>query len=470
LAPSAPRSGPRRSRPRAVAPALPPARRAALLALERCLRGQDIQAALDGALAEVFAPGKDARPGNPAAALDAALATELAYGTLRRKPTLDFILATLLRDPGALPAPMRLLLAVAAYEILFLDKIPAYASTHWATEQVKTAINPRLGKVCNAVLRRVADLGPGWRDEAFLRQPPLAHEAAPRKAGQADGPLFLARRFGVPRWLAALWLDTRGPDHTRALLAATCEAPPLGLRLRPQVPGAMERHAQLAALPSCVGATATGVALAAPPPDLAELLADGLAVRQSLAGQAALEALGAASWPRPVWDACCGRGGKSLLLADAAPGTVLASDPSARRLAGLNAERRRLGVPDVAPFRARAEAFSPRHPLRAILLDAPCSGLGVLSRRPDTLLRRTPQDVADFARVQARLLRHAATCLAPGGLLAYVTCTLTPAENEGQVDAFLTDHPRFHLKAIHTTPHDSPLGEFFFASLLEYLG
>ncbi|WP_051445228.1 RsmB/NOP family class I SAM-dependent RNA methyltransferase [Desulfocurvus vexinensis] len=463
------RPGPAGARParlRAASPALPPARRAALLALERCLRGQDIQAALDAALGAVFAPGAAVQP-DPAAALDAALATELAYGTLRRKPTLDFILATLLRDPAALPGPMRLLLAVAAYEILFLDRIPAYASVHWATEQVKTAINPRLAKVCNAVLRRVADLGSGWQDAAFLGQPPLAHEAGLGAGARADEALVLARRFGVPRWLAALWLGAYGPTRAQALLAASCQAPPLGLRLRPGVTGAMERHAGLAALPSCLASTATGVALAAAPEDLDALLASGRAVRQSLAGQLALAALGADHWPRPVWDACCGRGGKTLLLADDAPGTVLASDPNARRLAGLNAERRRLGVAEVAVFRARAEQVFWRRPLPAILLDAPCSGLGVLSRRPDTLLRRTPDDITALAGVQARLLEHAARCLAPGGVLAYVTCTVTPAENEGQVERFLAAHPDFRLAATHTTPQDAPLGEFFHAVRLE---
>jgi len=435
--------------------ALPPARRAALVALERCLRGQDIQAALDGALAEAFGPAGAGR----ADARDAALATELAYGTLRRKITLDHVLGTLLRDPAALPGAMRLVLAVAAYEILFLDKVPAYASTHWATEQVKTAINPRLAKVCNAVLRRVGDLARAGLDEAFFRQG--------LSAGAAGEALFLARRSGVPVWLVELWLEAYGRERAEALLAACGVAAPLGLRLRPQAPGAMDSHARLAALPSCLASTATGVALAAPPEDLDALLASGRAVRQSLAGQMALAALEADHWPRPVWDACCGRGGKALLLADGAPGTILASDPSARRLAGLNAERRRLGVADVALFRARAEQVFPRRPLAAILLDAPCSGLGVVGRRPDTLLRRTPGDIATLAGVQARLLEHAARCLAPGGVLAYVTCTVTPAENEEQVAHFLAAHPDFRLAVVHSTPPELPLGEFFYAVRLE---
>ncbi len=433
--------------PKRPAQALPSARALALDARTSCLRGQEVQPALDQALTRAAA----ARPLDPR---DAALATELVYGTLRHFLRLQYVLSHHLRNPDGLPGPMRLVLAVAAYEILCLDKVPAYASVHWATEHVKSVINPRLAKVSNAVLRAVSDLGPGADDDDFYRE------------GAADEAEFLSRRYACPRWLTALWLHEVGPDGARSLLRAALVAPPLGLRLRLAVPGAARRLAELQAAPGCIETTDSGVALAAAPEDLPELLESGMAVRQSLAGQKAMLALGAARWPRPVWDACAGRGGKSFLLADAAPGTVFSSDPNARRLRGLAAERRRLGLDTVAPLRARAEQFQPRTPLPAILLDAPCTGLGVLSRRPDATLRRTPQDVADLVAVQARLLDHAATVLAPGGALAYVTCTVTRAENQSQIASFLDRHSGFTLETEHATPLDSPLGEFFYGALL----
>lgn len=424
---------------------LPAARQAALDALSACLRGQDAQAAADQALSRPGKPPLDSR--------DAALATELIYGTLRHKLRLDYILSRFLKKPDGLPAPMRLALAVAAYEILHLDKVPHYASVDWATEYVKTVISPRLATVCNGTLRNVARLGDAAGEDAFYRE------------GARDEIQFLARRHACPEWLARLWCE-QYEDAAPALLAASCQAPPLGLRFRFTEPGARERHTALAAAPECVAATATGVALNAPPDDLAELLARGAAVRQSLSGQQAMHALGAADWPRPVWDACCGRGGKSFLLADAAPGTIFASDPHWKRLNGLAAEARRLEAPTVAPFRARADRFAPRTPLPAVLLDAPCTGLGVLSRRPDAKLHRTAQDVTDLAAVQRRILDSASRHVAPGGVLAYVTCTLTRQENAQQIERFLKDHSEFTLGTTHATPPGSPLGEFFYGALL----
>lgn len=438
---------PRRPPHGRTAQALPRARALALEALTSCLRGQDAQPALDQALSKAQAQ-------EPLDTRDAALATELAYGTLRQYLRLEFILSRYLKNPGGLPAPMRLVLAVAAYEILFLDKIPPYASANWATEHVKTVISPRLAKVSNAVLRAISDLGQCAHEDDFYR------------TDDPEDRVFLSRRYGAPLWLVDLWTREMGQERTTTLLTAPNQAPPLGLRLRFGVPGARERHAALRENDQCLAATQTGVALATPPEDLADLLSTGSAVRQSLAGQQALAALGAADWPRPVWDACCGRGGKSFMLADAAPGTILASDPNRRRLRGLRSEMDRLGITNVAPFRTRAEHFYPRTAPTSILLDAPCTGLGVLSRRPDAALRRTPGDVADLAAVQSRLLNHAASVLAPGGLLAYVTCTISHDENEGQIKSFLDQNPGFTLDAQFTTPADSPLREFFFGALL----
>ena len=101
-----------------------------------------------------------------------------------------------------------------------------------------------------------------------------------------------------------------------------------------------------------------------------------------------------------------------------------------------------------------------------ILVDAPCSGLGVLSRRPDAKLKRTPADLARLADVQARILDNAATNLRPGGALAYVTCTLNPAENEEQVRRFLARSPSLHLEQEFQTPPTANLGEFFYAALM----
>ncbi|WP_461210813.1 RsmB/NOP family class I SAM-dependent RNA methyltransferase [Desulfocurvus sp. DL9XJH121] len=422
-------------------PTPPPARKAALAALHSCLRGSDIQAALDQAL---NAAGLDPR--------DAALATELAYGTLRFKARLDWLLARHLPDPEGLPMPMRLALAVAAYEILHLERIPAYASVDWCVEHVKQAINPRLAKVANAVLRRLADLGADADDPAVFSE---------------DGPdrdELLARLHSAPLWLVRLWTEGYGPERAEAYLTASVQAPPLGLRARP---GGEDRLGELAGSEDCVLALANGAALAHAPDDLRELLDSGAMVRQSLAGQQALAALGPRQWRGPVWDACAGRGGKSLLLADLGLAPILATDPSKARIRGLSRELRRLGVDSILPVRCRADLGAPAtRPFGAVLVDAPCSGLGVISRRPDTKLKRAPEDIDGLVRVQARILDACAATLAPGGTLAYMTCTLNPAENQDQVRAFLERHPGYVLGSEFQTLPDSPLREFFYAASL----
>ena len=423
-------------------PTAPAARLTALRALSACLKGADIQAALAQALAG--AKGLDPR--------DAALATELCYGALRLKIRLDWLLSRYLRDAEALPAPMRLALAVAAYEIIRLDKIPAYASVDWCVQYVK-GLSPALAKVANAVLRRIADLGPDADSPETYREP---HD---------DRAAFLARYHASPSWLAQLWLDAYG-DLAEDYLAATTAPPALGLRMRPGLTD--EGKAAFSEGADVLDSLGTGFALGTAPDGLSALLEQGLVVRQSFAGQQAMHAIGAQDWPGPVWDCCCGRGGKSMLLADHGVGPILASDPSRARLRGLAAELRRLAITSVLPVRARADVPAPLSaPVPTILVDAPCSGLGVLSRRPDAKLKRTPADLDRLVDVQARILDSASKFLCAGGTLAYVTCTLNPAENGGQVSRFLARTPSFRLIREFQTPPTAPLGEFFYAALIQ---
>ncbi|BBD09375.1 RsmB/NOP family class I SAM-dependent RNA methyltransferase [Desulfovibrio ferrophilus] len=432
--------------------ALPPARRAALDALTACLKGADIQAALDSALTPK-------RGQEPLVGRDAALATELAYGTLRLKLRLDFLLAHYLTRPDGLPVLMRMALSLAAYEITQLDKVPAYASVDWCVEHIKASINPGLANVANAVLRKIVDLGDSASDPEFYR------------TGTPNQRAFMAHYYATPRWLTDLWCDSYGDQDTEHYLAATTKAAPLGLRFRPGVPETAKLLEQWTFSDHCLDATPSGIALNRTPEDFHELLESGGVLRQSLAGQQAMLALGCDNWPRPLWDACCGRGGKTLLLADAGGGPILASDPSMARLRGLKRELQRLDVPGVIAARVRADRPAPlNEPVPAILVDAPCSGLGVLSRRPDAKLKRQPNDLIKLAALQDKILDNAALHLAPGGILAYVTCTLNPAENEQRVQEFMSRHSEFGLDMQWQTPPDSPLNEFFYAARLTRTG
>lgn len=428
-------------------PVIPPARSAALLALDGCLdRGLDIQSALDRALRQADEGGLIER--------DAALATELAYGWLRRRLTLDCILDRFLREPGRLTPSLRRTLGLAAYEIVFLDRIPAYASVNWAVDQATILGGVGAGKMANAVLRRVADLGPHARDPEFYRE------------GSRNQDEYLARRYSCPVWLVGLWRAAVGPEELIPLLEAQTHPAPLGLRFNASRPQALELFAGLRDAPGVVSRTRHGLALESSPAPLPDWETAGLVSRQSLAAQQALEILEPESWTGPVWDACCGRGGKSAHLAELGVGPLWCSDPNLRRLSGLSGEFARLGLPMATIFSAQAQ----RPPLSdrpaSILLDAPCSGLGVLSRRPDAKWKRKPGDLRQLCATQARMLGVCFDLLPSGGRLGYVTCTINREENENRVAALLSGRRDARLATSWSVPADSALNEFFFAALI----
>ncbi|HBR06396.1 MAG TPA: antitermination protein NusB [Desulfovibrio sp.] len=418
---------------------LPPARETALRALSRCLwRGQDLQAALDAALHEV-------RPG----LLDAGLATELAYGYLRLKGRVDFALSRFLARPGEVPEKLALGLGLAAYELLFLDKVPAYASVSWAVEWAKGQGQGRLSGLFNAVLRRVAEVGEGARSPEFFRQ------------DAADEVEFLCRWHSCPEWIVRLWRTAYGPERAEAYLAAQTRAPALGLVLAPGRQGRDLAH-MLERDPDLLVRDGRGFAF----PAGTELDLDAEAARhvtrQSFAAREALKVLAPGSWPEPVWDACAGRGNKTRHLQEMGK-RVIASDIHHGRLKAL-----RRALPEVPCFRARADLPAPlKDAPGTVLLDLPCTGLGVLARRPDIKWKRSMKDARALARTQAAILDASYETVAPGGLVAVITCTLNPDENELLVEGFLKRTPGSKLVRQWTTPQDSQLGEFFFSALIE---
>lgn len=423
-------------------PGLPPSRAAALAVLTRCLDGgQDLQAALDEELTKRNMSHRDA-----------ALATELAYGYLRREIQIDFLLNRFLKDPGGITPKVRRTLGVAAYEIVFLDRVPAYASVDWAVSQTRRLAGGGFAKVANAVLRRVSEL------EGNAREPQMYRGAMTSLSRH------LAHFYSCPEWMVALWLEAYGEDKTRAYLAAQVQAPPVGLRVNLAQPDAKALHDELLA-EEHVLALSTGLAVAPGGHNLGQAMDAGLISRQSAAAQQVMLELGCLDWPEPIWDACSGRGGKSCLLAENGK-HVIASDVHAGRLAGLKEDAKRLGL-TIPVFTASADQPAPmREAPGTVLLDAPCSGFGVISRRPDIKHKRRPGHLQDLVALQARMLESAAKSVRPGGLVVYITCTLNPAENKGQIENLIAREPGLTLEKTWTTPPDSPLNEFFYGAVL----
>lgn len=440
--------------------ALPPARAAALDCLHSCLlEGRDLQAALDTVLSA-----------DPLSDRDAGLVTELVYGYCRLKGRLDALLARFLDPARPLPPEAALTLGLAAHEIVHLDRVPAYASVNWAVDWAKGYAKAHVSGLFNAVLRRVADMA-----EA-------ARTVAPYAEGAKDEAQVLSRYYSCPEWITRLWLKEYPKEDAARFLKAQARPPAVGLAVDAEALGedaALALSRKLGAHPLCLGrqglglAFQSGLALAAlveelglSPDEAAALYRQGFSARQALA------ALSPQRFKTPVWDACCGRGGKTRLLLEAGLAPVLASDTHQGRLRALVRELApAIEVGRLLAFRARADqpaAFST--PPQTIVIDAPCTGLGTLSRRPDIKWKRTPADVEKLARTQAEILRHAFAALAPGGMLHYLTCTLVPEENQRQAARFLAAEPGARLEATWTTPPDVAAGEFFYCASLKKAG
>jgi 16S rRNA (cytosine967-C5)-methyltransferase len=418
----------------------PGARRLTLDILRRTLDNkQDLQAAVDDVLSLV--------PAGP----DKGLATELAYGYLRMRGRIDFLLSQLLKNPVQTSPIMKRILGVAMYELLFLSRIPDYATLDWAVSLVRERLDQTMGKVANGVLRNLLRLGLAVRFADYYQTKTAGHDQ------------FLCAWYSCPQWLARLWLDGYGKEQTEAFLQSSLAAPPLGVRINKAHARAEEVREELR--PLAQNSSEWGLALPQWPDSLAAAVAEGSATRQSLAAQKIMDEIGAKHWPSPVLDACAGRGGKTYLLSELGKKTW-ASDINVFRLRQLKAEGVRLGF-DVPVFRAQGQGPWPLKELPStVLLDAPCSGLGVLSRRPDIKWKRTAADCAGLVKLQREILDAAADLLSAGGCLAYVTCTLNPEENEGQIQRFTHDHPEFTcLRQTRSDPADG-LGEFFYGAVL----
>jgi len=397
--------------------------------------GRDLQMVLDQALATV----PDSR--------NRALITELAYGYLRYKGRLDFVIDSFLSRPGRLPSKLRTLMGLAGYELFFLDRIPEYATVSRAVDLAGRKFGSGMSSLVNAVLRRTAQVD--IFDPAFFRK------------DSTSDVYFWSSFYSCPLWIINMWIRDFGPGLALEYLKQSLDKPRLGLRLAPEVQ-------DLPMDPEyTVYRIGPSLCLKHGYPGLSDLEEKKLAFRQSFAGQKALWELNMPDWPAPVWDMCAGRGGKSLLMSGQGL-SVWASDPSPSRLAGLgrqNIEQKQ----GIAVFVARGQDHPLKKAPRTVLMDAPCTGLGVLGRRPDIKWKRKPRDIKPLVRLQKELLDSAAGVLPVSGELVYLTCTLSKDENEHQIYRFLSSHEDFALLQVYRTACDDRLAEFFFAARMQRL-
>jgi 16S rRNA (cytosine967-C5)-methyltransferase len=351
-------------------------------------------------------------------ARDRGLAMHLAFGAVQRRRTLDAALEEIANRPvQRLERRLAHVLQLGVFQILFADGIPPHAAVSESVELARREIGPRATGLTNAVLRRIAAEGPEW------------YAALPE-----EEPEEAALRHSLPDWIAETWFEAYGPERARALCTACNEPPAVSLWPNPARDGeavvaAWLRDGDL----SAVRDEATGVLRVDGALDVAasRAFASGAVVPIARAAVLIAQRAGAAQGMK-VLDLCAAPGGKTAVLA-ASGAHVTAVDKHPARAKTLAATLRRLGV-SAEVVAADGRTFQ-GGPYDRILVDAPCSGLGVLAGRPDSRWRRSPEDVEQLAALQVELVQHAATLLAPGGELHYAVCTLNPDENEATAEA-----------------------------------
>jgi 16S rRNA (cytosine967-C5)-methyltransferase len=325
------------------------------------------------------------------------------------------------------------LLRLTAYQLGFLDRIPPWAAVHEAVELAKRRRPPGAAAYLNGVLRTLALVPRPW--------PPPEHP---------DPVETLALRASQPTWLVERWWTRLGPDPAAELALAMSAAPPLVVRantLRAPVPLVADllRRAGVDVLATRFAPEGFTLERAG---DLRALapIRDGSTTVQDEAAIMVGHALSVLPG-ETVADVCAAPGTKTTHLAALMTnrGRILAGDPHPGRLALLRDACRRLGVTIVEPrlgdARALAGALGPA--CDRVLVDAPCSNLGVLRRNPDAKWRRRPEDFAPLAAAQLEILVAGADLVRPGGVLVYATCSLEPEENEEVVAALRARRPDF---------------------------
>ena len=383
-------------------------------------------------------------------ARDRALVLELVYGVLRHRTRLDWAIDRVSQKPvERLPAIVRTALRLGAYQLLHLDKIPASAAVHETVALVKSVRRgPSMtwAGYVNALLRT-------------LSRDPLS------PSPQLDDPAAsLSLQYSCPSWLIERWLGRYSATAVESLCRATLEIPPLTLRVNTlkRDLATLLRELQddgYAAEPCRISPVGIVLTKCGPVGALPAITKGHCYVEDE--GAQLIPLLLDAKPGERILDACAAPGGKSTHLAAlmADRGELVAVDRDPDRLARLRENCARLDITMVTPVvgeltqdLSRGARLPPNHwasrPFDRMLLDAPCSALGVLRRHPEAKWRKNASVVAQHQALQLDLIERVSGLLRAGGVFVYSTCSTEPDENEEVIDQFCARHPEFHRESV----------------------
>ncbi len=372
---------------------------------------------------------------------DKALVTEIVFGVLRWQGRIDSIIAKFSNIRLKKINPLvKVILRTAIYQMLFLDRIPASAAVNEAVKLAKESQPHYVVRYVNAVLRKVSS------NIESLKQVDESNLSSGK----------IAEIYSHPQWIVDAWIEELGEAETVELCKANNETPPTTIRVNTLLTSVSELEREL-----CSEGLVVEPCLYAP--DALKIVKShsnlmrlqsykmGLFQVQDEASQLVAHLL----TPEPgerVLDACAGFGGKTTLLAQLMQnhGEIVAVDLSSWKIAALEENLSRLKVRIVNPINTDVRNL---HDMNIglfdrIFLDAPCSGLGVLRRKPDIKWKRRPSDVYRLSLLQAELLDTVSSFVKKGGTIVYATCTLLAIENWGIVESFLQKHAEFCIETV----------------------
>ncbi|GMV52623.1 MAG: 16S rRNA (cytosine(967)-C(5))-methyltransferase RsmB [Chlorobi bacterium] len=369
------------------------------------------------------------------AAADKALVTELVNGTVRWLSRLDWILTGFYHGEFTkCLALVRNSMRIALYQMLFLSKIPPPAAINESVEIVKRYKGDRHAGIVNGVLRNVQ------RSIGNIRYPPREENEL----------LHLSVHSAHPLWMVRRYVERFGAAQAEALLNANNQRPMLTLRTHAtrfdvnQLVTILDAEQIKYEASSVHQASVLVTSLR----DIRSLsvFADGLVSVQDASASLVVRLAN----PKPgmlVYDLCAAPGSKAVFAAEIMnnEGLIIALDQYSSKLQAVRDNARRAQVNIVEARHGDAREFSPEKQADIVLVDAPCSGLGTLSKKPDIKWRRSVDDIRRMAKRQAEILSHAATLVKVEGALVYSTCTIEPEENQDVIAGFLREYPNFEL-------------------------
>ncbi|WP_158737654.1 16S rRNA (cytosine(967)-C(5))-methyltransferase RsmB [Alteribacillus sp. YIM 98480] len=359
---------------------------------------------------------------------DESLLTELVYGTIKRKNTLDFYLTPFLKDGVESIEPWVLqLLRLSVYQLVYLDRVPDRAIIHEAVNIAKKRGHKGISGLVNGVLRSIQRKG------------------LPR-TDTLSGLERLAIETSHPEWLLEDWIAAYGEKEAKAMALTNLEPPPLTVRVnlskstKEEIKNKLlEEGCQIeegALSPDALIITSGSVITT-------ETYKNGYVTIQDESSMLVARLL----QPEPgmkVLDACAAPGGKTTHLAERMKdkGTINAFDLHKKKIKLIEEQAKRLGISiiEAKAMDARELTAHVDQQFDRVLVDAPCSGLGVIRRKPELKWQKQKKDLERFPKIQADILAEASKLVKPGGMLVYSTCTVRKAENEDVVEAFLSQN------------------------------